>query len=94
MVKYAEKVTETPVTRIELVIDLEDPFKPAMTLEEFVELYNKDPEPPRYRVVSLDVLTCPEDNQPVTLAHCGRCKRFIRLFEGRVYCKHKIPLTE
>jgi hypothetical protein len=38
-------------------------------------------------VVTLEVLTCPQDGQPVSIGECGKCRRFIRRLDNKVYCR-------
>ncbi len=76
-----------PIRTIEVVIDLEDAFNPEISLEDFIREKKVKPEPPRYRVITLEVAGCTEDHQPVLVTECGRCRRFIRRYEGEIYCR-------
>ncbi|MEM3793429.1 MAG: hypothetical protein QXS76_00825, partial [Candidatus Bathyarchaeia archaeon] len=51
------RLTEKPIRRIRMVIDLEDPLKPELPLEEFLRLHGEDPYPPRYRIATIEVVT-------------------------------------
>jgi hypothetical protein len=39
------RLTERPIRKIRMVIDLEDPLKPEIPLEEFMKLHGGDPSP-------------------------------------------------
>lgn len=82
-----EDVLTSEIRTIRLVVDLEDIYNPEVLLEDYVRENGREPEPPRYRIVTLEVLTCPQDGQPVSIGECGRCRRFIRRLGNRVYCK-------
>lgn len=81
------RLTERPIRKIRMVIDLEDPLKPEIPLEEFMKLHSGDPSPPRYRVTTIEVVTCSEDLQPVLASECGTCPKFVRRFGDKIYCK-------
>jgi len=87
--KKAEPLRATPIRRISVVVDLEDPLAPALTIDEFEKLFNREPEPPRYRIASIEVLTCPEDNHVVLVTECAKCPRFIKRVEDVIYCAAK-----
>jgi len=70
----------------QIVLDMDDPFSPELTIEDFVKHHGKEPESSRYRVVSIDLVTCPEDGQPVLVTECGGCPRFVRRFKDRIEC--------
>ena len=65
-----------PIRSIQVVIDLEDPLSPELTLDDFVRTYGLSPALPRYRILSVEVLTCPEDQLPILASECGHCTRF------------------
>lgn len=75
------------IRSIKLVIDTEDIYNPEVTLEDFISENKKDPEPPRYRIITIEILTCPQDGQPVSIGECGKCRKFIRRMDNKVYCK-------
>jgi len=83
----AEKYRHIPIRTIEIVIDMEDIFSPELTVNEFIKRYKKKPEPPRYRIVTVEVVTCQEDQQPILVTECGKCPRFIRRFRGSINCR-------
>ncbi|MEM2921717.1 MAG: hypothetical protein QXF26_05300 [Candidatus Bathyarchaeia archaeon] len=82
-----EDVLMSEIRTIRLVIDLEDIYNPEVLLEDYLEENRTEPEPPRYRVVTLEVLTCPQDGQPVSISECGKCRRFIRRLDNKLYCR-------
>jgi len=90
----AENFAHTPIRSIRLVVDVDDIFSPELTLEEFVKLHGENPEPPKYRVPNIEVVTCSEDNQPILVTECGRCPRFIRRFNRHISCKKIISVHQ
>ena len=86
----AEKVvhlSHIDIRSFKIVVDLQDLFTPESTIEQFVKLHGFTPKPPRYRVVSVETVTCSEDGQPVLVTECGKCRRFIRRYEGSICCR-------
>jgi len=81
-----------PIRSIPVVVDLEDPLTPELTLEDFVEAYGTAPAPPRYRVLNVEVLTCPEDQQPILASECGHCPRFVRRLDNVAYFRREHPV--
>lgn len=74
-----------PIRSIQVVLDLEDPLAPELTVEDFVKTYGAGPTSPRYRILNLEVLTCPEDQQPILTSECGHCPRFVRRLDNFAY---------
>jgi hypothetical protein len=86
----AEKVnnlSHNGIRSLEIVVDMENLFAPETTIEQFVKLHGIGPKPPRYRVVTLETVACSEDGQPVLVAECGKCRRFIRRYDGNICCR-------
>jgi hypothetical protein len=81
-----------PIRTIKIVVDVEDVFAPELTLEEFLKLHGTIPEPPKYRIINVEVVTCTEDNQPVLVTECGRCQRFVRRFQGHISCRKTLTI--
>ena len=79
--------TKIPIRRLEVVIDLTEAFKPEIPLEEFQRLYGEEPAPPRYRLISIEAVSCAEDGAPVLVSECGRCPKFVTRYEGHIYCR-------
>lgn len=90
--KTARRYSHIPLRSFSVVIDLEDPFAPELTIENFIKHHGRAPESSRYRIVSIDVVTCPEDNQPVLVTECGGCPRFIRRFKDRIECGKAVEM--
>ena len=78
-----------PIRSIQVVIDLEDPLTPELTLGDFVRTYGVTPTSPRYRVLSVEVLTCPEDQLPILASECGHCTRFVRRMDDVAYFRRE-----
>ena len=78
-----------PIRSIRVVVDLEDPLAPELTLEDFVRTYGVGPASPRYRVLSVEVLTCPEDQLPILASECGQCTRFVRRMDDVAYFRRE-----
>jgi hypothetical protein len=78
-----------PIRSIHVVVDLEDPLAPELTLEDFVRTYGVGPASPRYRVLSVEVLTCPEDQLPILASECGHCTRFVRRMDDVAYFRRE-----
>ena len=83
-------VIRAPIRRITVVIDNQDPLAPEMTVEDFRHTFGRDPDQPRYRLINLEVITSPDDNQPMLVSECGRYGRFLRREEGNVYFRKTI----
>jgi hypothetical protein len=64
-----------------------------MTLETFIEEKGKEPQPPNYKIVTIEILTCPHDGQPVSIGECGKCRKFIRRLDNKIYCRN-LPLRK
>jgi hypothetical protein len=74
-----------PIRSIQVVVDLEDPLAPELTLDDFVRAYGVSPASPRYRILTMEVLTCPEDQLPILSSECGHCTRFVRRMDDVAY---------
>ena len=78
-----------PIRSIQIVVDMEDPLTPELTLDDFVRTYGLSPALPRYRVLSVEVLTCPEDQLPILASECGHCTRFVRRMDDVAYFRRE-----
>lgn len=85
-----EVVVKVPIRRIPVVIDMKDPLAPELTLDDFRKLFGKDPDTGRFRVVNLEVITSPDDQQPMLVTECGRYARFVRREADEVYFRKEI----
>jgi phage-related protein len=70
---------------IPVVIDTQDPLTPEMSLEDFRRLFEKEPNQTRYRLVNIEVITSPDDQQPMLVSECGRYTRFVRRESDAVF---------
>ena len=86
----AEIVIKVPIRRIVVVIDTQDQLAPEMTIEDFRHTFGQDPESPRYRLVNIEVITSPDDQQPMLVSECGRYARFVRRESGNVYFRQQL----
>ena len=89
----AEIVVRVPIRRIPIVIDTQDPLAPEMSLDDFRALFGKDPDQPRYRILSIEVITSPDDQQPMLVSECGRYARFLRREADNVYFRRSLDYT-
>ena len=78
-----------PIRSIQVVVDLEDPMTPELTVEDFVKTYGILPTSPRYRILTVEILTCPEDQQPILASECGHCTRFVRRMDNAAYFRRE-----
>ena len=89
----AEVVVRVPIRRIPIVIDMQDTLAPEMALEDFRKLFGADPDPCRYRIVSIEIITSPDDQQPMLVSECGRYARFLRREADNVYFRRTLDYT-
>jgi hypothetical protein len=85
-----ETVVRVPIRKIPVVIDLKDPVAPELGLEDFRKLFGKDPEQDRFRVLNIEVLTSPDDLQPMLVSECGRYARFLRRESDFAYFRKSV----
>ena len=83
-------VIRTPVRRITVVIDMQDPMAPELTIEDYRRLFGRNPEEGRYRLINIEVITSPDDQQPMLVSECGRYARFMRREGDSVYFRKTI----
>lgn len=86
----AEFLVKVPIRRIPVVIDLEDPLALETTLESFIETNRKEPDPRRYRIFNIEIITSPDDQQPMLVSECGRYSRFVRRERDVVYFRREL----
>jgi hypothetical protein len=86
----ADFIIRTPIRRITVVIDTQDALTPEMSLEDFRRMFGHDPDQLRYRLVNLEVITSPDDQQPMLVSECGKYWRFVRREAGNVYFRKTI----
>jgi hypothetical protein len=81
----AEIIVRVPIRRIPIVIDTQDALAPEMALDDFRQMFGRDPDQSRYRLVNIEVITSPDDQQPMLVSECGRYGRFLRREADTVY---------
>lgn len=81
----AETVVRVPIRRIAVVVDLKDPLAPELSLDDFEVLFGKDPDMDRYRILNIEVITSPDDLQPMLVSECARYSRFVRRESDSIY---------
>lgn len=85
-----EVVVKVPIRRIPVVIDTKDALSPELALDDFRKLFGKDPEQNRFRILNIEVITSPDDSQPMLVSECGRYSRFLRRESDYVYFRKTI----
>jgi len=85
-----EIVVKVPIRRITVVIDTQDQLAPEMTIEDFRNTFGQEPDLPRYRLVNIEVITSPDDQQPMLVTECGRYGRFVKRESGNVYFRRQL----
>jgi len=85
-----ETVARVPIRRISVVVNLNDPLAPELTISDFKEMFGADPDPAKYRIITLEVLTSPDDQQPMLVSECGRYSRFIKREGSEVYFRRSL----
>ena len=86
----AEIVIRVPIRNIPIVIDTKNPLAPELSLEDFKALYGKNPDQDRYRVVNVEVITSPDDQQPMLVSECARYSRFLRRESNSIYFRKEL----
>jgi hypothetical protein len=86
----ADFVIRTPIRRIKVVIDTQDALAPEMSLEDFRHMFGREPDQSRYRLLNLEVITSPDDQQPMLVSECGRYWRFVRREADNMYFRKTI----
>lgn len=86
----AESVVCIPIRTISVVINIEDPLSPELAVDDFRKLIGKDPDSEGYRIINIEVITSPDDQQPMLVTECGRYSRFIRREGDNVYFRKQI----
>ena len=86
----AEIVLRVPIRRIPIVIDTQDALTPEMALDDFRKMFGTEPDQMRYRIVNIEVITSPDDHQPMLVSECGRYGRFLRREADSVYFRQAL----
>ena len=86
----AEIVIRVPIRRIPIVIDTKDPLASELSLEDFRALFGKDPDQDRFRLINIEVITSPDDQQPMLVSECARYSRFLRRESNNIYFRKEL----
>ena len=86
----AETIIRIPIRKIPLVINSKDPLSPEIALDDFRRLFGKDPDSEEYRIVNIEVITSPDDQQPMLVTECGRYSRFVRRERDCIYFRKRV----
>jgi len=82
-----------PIRRITIVVDIRDPLAPELSIDDFRALFGKEPDPDRYRILSIEVITSPDDLQPMLVTECARYSRFIRRESDSIYFRKELSTS-
>ncbi len=85
-----ESIARIPIRRISVVVNVNDPLSPEFTLADFRGTFGMDPDPVKYRVVNIEVITSPDDQQPMLVSECGRYSRFIKRAGNEVFFRKEL----
>ena len=89
----AETIIKIPIRRIAIVVDITDPLAPELSIDDFRALFGKEPDPDRYRTLSIEVITSPDDLQPMLVTECARYSRFIRRESDCIYFRKELSTS-
>ena len=89
----AEIIVRVPIRKISVVVNTRDALTPELTLENFRQLFGKDPDPNEYRIVHIELITSPDDQQPMLVTECGKYSRFVRREGDEIYFRKAIELA-
>ncbi len=85
-----EVVLKVPIRRIPVVVDMTDPLAPELGLDDFRRLFGREPSEGRHRVLSIEVITSPDDQQPMLVSECARYARFLRRESDYVFFRKEV----
>lgn len=88
----AEIVIKVPIRTIPVVVDIKDPLAPELALEDFRKLFKREPDSVRYRVLNIEVITSPDDQQPMLVSECGRYSTFLRREADNIYFRKRLEV--
>jgi hypothetical protein len=88
-----ETVVRVPIRRVAVVLDLRDPLAPELSLDDFRAFFGKDPDPDRYRIATIEMITSPDDQQPMLVSECARYSRFVRRESDCIYFRQGFDAT-
>ncbi|MGD0423271.1 MAG: hypothetical protein ABSA92_07410 [Candidatus Bathyarchaeia archaeon] len=87
-----ETIIRIPIRKIHVVVNSKDPLSPELALDDFRKLFGKDPDPEEYRIVNIEVITSPDDQQPMLVTECGRYSRFVRRERDSIYFRKRVDV--
>ncbi len=85
-----ETIVKVPIRRISVVVDLQNPLTPEFALEDFRKLFGQEPDQARFKLLNIELITSPDDQQPMLVSECGRYSRFVRREGNDVYFRRAI----
>lgn len=94
MLLPVEHFVRVPIRRLSIVVDTKEPMSPELTLEEFRRAFGGEPDEGRFRVFNIELITSPDDQQPMLVTECGRYARFLRRENDYVYFRVSEPVYE
>lgn len=86
----AELVVRVPIRTIPIVVDMKDPLASELTLDDFRKAHGRDPDQVQFRIVNIEVITSPDDQQPMLVSECGKYARFLRRETDQVFFRKTI----
>jgi hypothetical protein len=86
----ADAVLRIPIRRIPIVVDMLEPLAPHLSLDDFRSFHGKDPDQNRHRIVDIEVITSPDDQQPMLVSECARYSRFLRREGNDIYFRKEL----
>ena len=89
----AEILIRVPIRNIPIVIDTKDPLASELSLEDFRALFGKDPDQDRFRLINIEVITSPDDQQPMLVSECARYSRFLRRESDSIYFRKQLDAS-
>jgi len=87
-----DTVVRIPIRKVTVAINSKDPLSPELTLDDFRRVFGKDPDPEVYRIINIEVITSPDDQQPMLVTECGRYSSFIRREGDNIYFRKRIDV--
>jgi hypothetical protein len=86
----AEIVVKVPIRQIPVVVDIQDSLAPTLSLVDFRSLHGSDPDQHQYRILNIEVITSPDDQQPMLVSECARYSRFLRREGNNIYFRREL----
>jgi len=86
----AEIVVKVPIRQFPVVFDIQDPLAPTLSLVDFRSRHGRDPDQHQYRILNIEVITSPDDQQPMLVSECARYSRFLRREGDNIYFRREL----